>query len=153
MTRLGSGALVGALVAVKACGDVLGEDGRVLAGARDAQTGRFLDSAAWLRRTGRIGGFPRNTVLAAIATDVRLYKIGCARVADVAHHGIAAAISPSHLSVDRDTVFALSTGDRDGSAEAVGTAATAVPTASIRRAVRAARGLHGVLGLAGHAPG
>jgi L-aminopeptidase/D-esterase-like protein len=148
MTRLGAGCSVGAVVAVNACGDVVDERGGILAGARDPDTGRFLDSAAWLRNRGTVGGFPGNTVLAIVATDAGLDKLGCTRTAEMAHHGIAASVSPSHLSVDGDTIFALSTGERKVSVDVVAAAAPLLVSAAIRRAVRAARGLHGIRGIA-----
>ena len=44
-----------------------------------------------------------------VATDARLDKAGCSKLAGVAHDGFARALSPVHTAFDGDTVFALST--------------------------------------------
>ena len=49
------------------------------------------------------------TTLAVVATDARLDKAGCSKLAGVAHDGFARALSPVHTAFDGDTVFALST--------------------------------------------
>ncbi len=53
---------------------------------------------------------PLNTTLGVVATTERLTKAECTKVAQVAQDGLARAAQPSHLMVDGDTVFALSTG-------------------------------------------
>jgi putative pantetheine hydrolase len=45
-----------------------------------------------------------------VATDASLAKAQCARLAAVAHDGMARAIRPAHSMFDGDTVFALATG-------------------------------------------
>src|SRR5690606_6975567 len=51
-----------------------------------------------------------NTTLAVVATDARLDKGECQRVAVAAHDGMARAIDPIHQYVDGDVAFALATG-------------------------------------------
>ncbi|MDR1658030.1 MAG: P1 family peptidase [Deltaproteobacteria bacterium] len=53
-------------------------------------------------------GFPSNTVLVVVATNARLSKLGCRRLAMMASAGLARSIYPAHLLFDGDTVFALS---------------------------------------------
>jgi L-aminopeptidase/D-esterase-like protein len=154
--QLASGARVGVLVVVNAVGDVVGEDGSILAGAHDA--------TGWLagrQRMGRPGGSKsaasggpvagENTTIGVVATDLPLDKAGATRLAQVAHDGLARATRPAHTAFDGDTIFALSTAERAGRiwpvpAEATGLAADLVALA-IRRAVRAAGGRAGVPGL------
>jgi len=50
-----------------------------------------------------------NTTIAIVATDARLTKAECARVATAAHDGIGRATVPAHSPMDGDLVFALST--------------------------------------------
>ena len=50
-----------------------------------------------------------NTTIGVVATDMALSKAECTKLAQVAQDGIARAVNPSHLLVDGDTVFALST--------------------------------------------
>lgn len=53
-----------------------------------------------------------NTTLGVVATDAALPKARCAKVAGVAHDGLARAIRPVHTMYDGDTVFCLATGER-----------------------------------------
>ena len=53
-----------------------------------------------------------NTVIGVVATDATLTKAECARVATMAHDGIARAVYPSHTPFDGDTIFVLATGKR-----------------------------------------
>jgi L-aminopeptidase/D-esterase-like protein len=53
---------------------------------------------------------PLNTTIGVVATSARLTKAQCAKLAGVAHDGLARAIVPAHSMFDGDTIFALSTG-------------------------------------------
>ncbi len=55
------------------------------------------------------GDAPTNTTLCIVATDARLSKAHCARVAIMAQDGLALALRPAHAPMDGDTVFAAST--------------------------------------------
>lgn len=113
--RDGPHAVLAAAV-VNAVGDVLGADGRVIAGARDAD-GRFIDAARRLREEGVTGEFGRvreappgtNTTLAIVATDAPLDRASLATLARMAGSATARRISPVNTPFDGDTVFALST--------------------------------------------
>ncbi|WP_306118367.1 MULTISPECIES: P1 family peptidase [unclassified Roseitalea] len=50
-----------------------------------------------------------NTTIGVIATDARLTKAQCKRLAIAAHDGLARAIWPAHTPFDGDCIFALST--------------------------------------------
>ncbi len=144
-----NGLIAGALAAVNPMGDVIDEDGRVIAGPlRD--DGSFDDTVAILRE-GRMWQPPlpdeHNTVLVVVATNAALTKEQANRLATVCHDGLARAVRPAHTPSDGDTIFALATGDlpiehRDYRAlEAI--ASLAVERA-IRRGVRTAASLGGV---------
>mgnify|MGYP001484267759 CR=1 FL=1 len=143
---------VGALVAVNPFGDVLDpRTGRILAGARTAPDSKeFADTAAVMR-----SGAPRadlgrsNTTLAVVATNARLTKVEANRLAQFAHHGFVRAIRPVHTSVDGDLAIALSCGQTQASLDLLGLLAADAVAEAIARAVRAARTLGGVPGLAG----
>lgn len=155
---------VSALTVVNAFGDVLAEDGSVLAGARLPSGGgevgegpravgglRFLDTSAHLRTLEdhpRFSSRAEHTTLSIVVTDGRLDKTECAQVARMAHDGLARAISPVHTPVDGDAVFVLSVGDRRSSVFQVGATAADTVSASIRRAVRLAEGRPGIPALA-----
>lgn len=87
------------------------------------------------RKARLIGG---NTTIAVVATDARLSKAGCQRMAVTAHDGIARAVVPAHTPHDGDLVFAVSTGRVDGPEAdpfAIGTAAAHCLARAIARAV------------------
>ncbi len=144
------GVTVAALAAVNAVGDVIGADGRVLAGARDAAGRRWADSATALRE-GRIG--PRETAVAAgtattlavIATDAPLNKLQAHQLAALAQHGLPRAVSPL-TPHDGDTVFALATGRAAHAPPlaALGAAAAEVLVRAIHNAVWCAEPLAGL---------
>lgn len=109
--RLPDGSTIGALVITNAVGNVIGRDGRILAGVRD-EAGGFVDASALLLAgppPGRVPPSGTNTTLAVVATDATLDRAQCSRLATQAHDALAMAISPVHTVLDGDTVFALST--------------------------------------------
>ncbi len=143
---LAGGVTVGALVAVNAAGDVVDPaSGAVLAGPR-LPGGGFVRTAEWLREHPPGVGIGANTTLAVVATDAVLSKPEAAKVAQMAHDGLARAIDPVHTMLDGDTVFALATGAAGVTADvsAVGSAAATVLARAVVRAVRAATGLAGL---------
>jgi L-aminopeptidase/D-esterase-like protein len=133
---------VGALVAVNAIGDVLGEDGQVLAGARSE------GGHGWARSTDALlaGAGPVHvmagmaTTIGVVATDAVLTKAQATTLAAHAHHGLPRAVSPITPN-DGDTFFALATGAAARSADltALGAMAAEAVTRAIRNAVRAAQ--------------
>jgi L-aminopeptidase/D-esterase-like protein len=144
-------ATVGALVAVNAFGDVRDPTtGRLLAGARDTPDGRRLvDTARALREGQIVPGFRQtHTTIGIVATDAALDAAAARRVAALGQLGLAAALSPPHLTVDGDALFCLATGSL-GRAEsppidALGLAAADCVADAILRAVRTATGLGGL---------
>jgi putative pantetheine hydrolase len=54
---------------------------------------------------------PLNTTIGVVACDASLTKAQCAKLAGVAHDGLARAVRPAHSMFDGDTIFALATGD------------------------------------------
>lgn len=71
--------------------------------------------AASRDRAEQAPGLPRvlATTIGVIATDARLTKAQCRKVAGVGHDGMARAINPVHTMVDGDTIFTLATGARE----------------------------------------
>jgi L-aminopeptidase/D-esterase-like protein len=145
---LPDGLRVAALAAVNALGDVIDPaSGVVVAGAR-ADDGslrdvrKLLRTGAPLQRT-RVA---ENTTLAVVATNAHLTKADANRVALMADAGIARAVTPAHTSADGDTVFALATGQWNGSADVtlIGALAADVLAEAIVRAVRQATAVAGI---------
>ncbi|HVH09080.1 MAG TPA: P1 family peptidase, partial [Gemmatimonadales bacterium] len=153
----GGDVVVGALVVVNAVGNVLDAAGTVLAGAR-GQDGRFVDALVHFGEGAApfgalppraAGGAGTNTTLAVVATDAALDRPALQGLAHAAGDALARRIVPYGTLFDGDVVFALSTATTRPltplQAEAL--AAVAVP-AAVERAVRLARGLGDIPGLA-----
>jgi L-aminopeptidase/D-esterase-like protein len=142
------GLIVAALVAVNAVGDVVDPaTGQVIAGVRTAD-GRGLADVRKLLRTGALSqgrGAGANTTIGVVATNARLTKAEATKVAQMAHDGLARAITPSHTPADGDTIFSLATGSFAPAANVttVGGLAAEAMADAIVRAVRQATGLPG----------
>jgi L-aminopeptidase/D-esterase-like protein len=148
--RRSDGVVVAALVAVNALGDVVDpQTGRVLAGARTGD-GKAMRNATEALLAGETPGRPlpgQNTTIGVVATNVGLTKAEAAKVAQMAHDGLARAIRPVHTPWDGDTLFALSTGASTVAGEGamlVGVLAAEAVARAVVRAVRAASGLPGL---------
>ena len=145
--RLARGVAVQALAVVNAFGDVLDpKSGAVLAGARRSPRSReFVRTVSEMYRGKIRAGFgATNTTLVVVMTNAALDKVGATKVAQMAHDGLARAISPVHTQFDGDVVFALSLGSKRPDLNAIGTAAAEATAHAITRAVGTARGLGGV---------
>ena len=148
--RVGS-VSVTAIVAVNAVGDVLDEQGRVLAGARTPDgRGRVGVTQAMLDGQGPKRLQPgASTTIGAVITDARLTKAQANKLASLAHHGLSRAVDPI-TTHDGDTLFALATGHQRDGVDAVadlsglGAAAAHAVAVAIRRGVRMATGLPGL---------
>ena len=116
-----AGVAVLAVAVVNAVGDVVGADGRVLAGSTAPTGGAAFPSGVFGEERG-------NTTLVVVATDARLDKVGCHLVAQSAHDGLARSLRPAHTRYDGDLVVALATGTTSASepADASGAADAAV---------------------------
>jgi D-aminopeptidase len=115
---LPDGTTVGALVAVNAVGSAC------LPGSRSFWAAPFEMDAEF----GGLGTAPFDatlppplkthqpgeaTTIAIVATDAKLDKAGCTRLATAAHDGLARAIVPAHTPFDGDLVFGVSHGTRN----------------------------------------
>ena len=134
--------VVGALAVANAIGSIYDpETHERIAGPR-AEDGRFLDEMplleALLQGAGLVPRAGANTTLAVIATNARLRKVDCTKVAQMAHDGLARAIKPVHLTRDGDTIFACATGEIDAPVDVVGILAAEAVAEAIARGVRAA---------------
>ena len=120
--QLPGGVTVAALVGVNAFGDVI-ENGRVLAGAQ--KNGTHINTAKYMREDEVETEFMkgRNTTIGVVATNAKRTKDEAAKLAQVAHDGLAKAIDPIHTMVDGDTMFSLSYGSRTADMNVLITAA------------------------------
>ncbi len=112
------GIAIGALAVVNAVGSVVVGEGPHFWAAPFEQNGEFggrgvKAAMAPADLTLRAKGGPQeNTTIAVIATDAKLSKAQCNRLAVMAQDGLARAIYPVHTPLDGDVVFAAATGDR-----------------------------------------
>jgi L-aminopeptidase/D-esterase-like protein len=129
-------AVVGAIVVCNAGGDIVEDDGTLIAGARtDAPP-------AWSSIRGQ------STVLGCVVTNAVLSKGQALHVARMASAGIARACRPAHTFYDGDVVFCGATGEVECEPTLVGSHAADVVAQAHRPGVRRAKGLAGIPGLA-----
>ncbi len=135
-----------ALAVVNALGDVLDEEGRVIAGLRLPEGG-FGSTEALMRTAlgeNSTSVPPLNTTLGVIVSNAELSKTDVNWVAQRGHHGLARAISPSHTKLDGDLVFAAATGEVAASADLVGSIGASLLAQAVRNAVRNAESIAGI---------
>lgn len=101
--------IVAAFVVTNAVGDVISDDTTGIVKGRQELYDTDLEELK--RLSGLIDFTPYNTTLGVIATNIKLNKTQLMKVAELAHDGMARAISPVHTSLDGDIVFALSSLD------------------------------------------
>jgi len=150
VTDLPQGQRLAALAVVNAFGDVIGEDGQVMAGPR-SDDGGFRSTTAMIRAgefgvTGFRSGQPaQNTTLVCLMTDAAVTKSGCGIVSKMAHAGMSRAVDPVHSAADGDVIFTLASGAAEEIDPMIaGVIAAAVTAEAIRDAVRRATGLAGI---------
>lgn len=133
-----AGARVTALAVVNAFGDVLAEDGSVLAGVRGGRSTVDL-----LRELGAPDVTAREaTTLVCVMTDAAMSKTDAWLLARAASTGIGRAVDPAHTSVDGDATFVLAAGDRTADPLVLAAVVPHVVAAAIRDGVRSATPLH-----------
>jgi len=123
--------IVGALAVVNAVGDVIDDDGTVIAGAR-AEPLPFPPVPG------------TNTTIACIVTNAIMTKEECHRAAEMATAGLARAVRPVHTMFDGDVIFLLATRAVPSFVEIVGRLAADVLADAVRRGVRAASDVAGI---------
>jgi L-aminopeptidase/D-esterase-like protein len=144
--KLPMGITVGAIVAVNAVGDVFDPGtNKIIAGARTPDGKALMGTMQAILRGENLppllGG--TNTTIGVVATDARLTKVECQKVAQMAHDGLARTINPAHTMSDGDTIFALATGEVEKAAHVtlIGALAAEAMAQAIVRAVKAAQGI------------
>lgn len=145
-----AGVTVAALVVVNATGDVVDpSDGVPIAGARKSATSLHLARThdALLRGEPPPRLAPGGaTTIGVVATDARLDKAQCTKLASMAHDGLARTLLPSHSPFDGDALFALATGSSGVAASPalLGALAAEVTARAVLSAVRHAQGSPGL---------
>jgi L-aminopeptidase/D-esterase-like protein len=150
------GVTVGALAAVNALGDVVEDDGTVIAGPREDVAGagapgggdeepKLFEGPPLVDPPGGRPADPgMNTTLVVVATDAALTKERAHLLSLAGHEGLIRAVQPAHTIWDGDTVFAVATGRVEAAQALVERLASDAVAEAIRRAVRLAEPLGGV---------
>ena len=144
--KLPNGFIVGAIVAVNAVGDIF-ENGKLIAGARTADGKKLMGTMNAILRGDNpppiLGG--TNTTIGVVATNAKLDKAQCQKIAQMAHDGFARTINPAHTMFDGDTIFSLATGKIEQTANVtlLGALAAEAMAQAVIRAVKAAKSIPG----------
>ncbi len=140
-TPLGGDGIVAAVAAVNAFGEILAEDGSILAGVRSA--GAFRRTAEILAERPGAARAGESTTLVCVLTDAALDKTGAWLVARAASAGVARAVDPAGTALDGDAAFCVATGRCVADPVLVGVLAADVVAAAIRDGARSATGIGG----------
>ncbi|MGD8373549.1 MAG: P1 family peptidase [Candidatus Woesebacteria bacterium] len=104
---LGGGAIVTAMSVVNAMGNIIDDDGQIIAG------NRHDDDSTKFRTFEGFSNFlteKSNTTISIVGTNIKLNsQEDLRRIAEIASHGQVRAINPVNTSLDGDTVFVFST--------------------------------------------
>jgi L-aminopeptidase/D-esterase-like protein len=144
LVRGSEGVLMGALVVANPFGDILDEEGRIIAGARDDHG--FLNSQEAIAK-GEVRerfGAPGNTTLCVLVTDASMDKVMAMQVARMAGQGLSKHIAPFNTPFDGDMVFCLSVGDKQAHPLHLGGIAARAAQDALLNAARHAHGMGGI---------
>jgi L-aminopeptidase/D-esterase-like protein len=137
------GGRLAALAAVNAVGEIVDDDGSILAGIWSEE--RYLPTAEAVRRveTGLRRPWSEATTLVCVITDVAMTKLEAWMCARAANAGVARVVRPVWTPYDGDTVFCASTGRVQGDVLALSLLIADVVAEAIRDGVRQATGAPG----------
>lgn len=156
---LPGGAVVAALMAVNAFGDVVDPArGELVAGARDPESGQLVDSVSVA--AARFDSFAfrppagENTTIGVIATNLSLNKAEATKLAQMAQSGVSRTTRPAHTLYDGDCLFSLATGSLDCPFELslLGAIAADIVVAAVLNGVYNASPAHGLPSASGLTP-
>lgn len=143
--------VIGAIVAVNCLGDVIDPStGKIIAGMLREDKTDFAGTINVYKDIAQKGLNLKmsNTTIGAIATNAKLNKAQAQKVSMMAHDGYARVINPIHTLHDGDTIFTLSTGSVKADISILGALAAEVMATAVLEAVKAAKSMYGLKGLA-----
>jgi L-aminopeptidase/D-esterase-like protein len=123
-------AQVVAFAVVNAVGDVVGDDGTIVAGSTAPPAVPAFPTQEPFEEHGA------NTTLVVVVTDAICDKLECNLVAQSAHDGVSRAVRPAHTRFDGDLAIALATGTVDAHLDRLRAVAAGVVAEAIRVAPR-----------------
>ena len=140
---------VAAITALNAFGDIYDyEESKLIAAPYDKKEKKFLNTMEiYEKKTADYNAFNKstNTTISIVATNAKLNKPGCNKVAQMAHDGYARSIVPVHTMFDGDTIFALATGQVDADISFVGALGAKVISRAIANAIYSSKSIGGLI--------
>lgn len=76
-------------------------------------------------------GITFNTTISCLITNAKLTKVQCNKLTSILHDGYARAIKPVHSTMDGDTIFVMTTGEKDVNFDAFAALATDIVQYSV----------------------
>ena len=145
--RLGD-LMIGAVAVVNALGEIRDPDNGVqIAGVRNGENSGFLSTLDLMAESAEGNGEPgrpaENTTISVLMTNGRFEKAALCKLAGIAHDGYARAIRPVHLSMDGDSIYAVSLGIVPADMDLVGALGAEVMSRAIVRGVTSAEQAYG----------
>ena len=119
-----------AFAVVNAIGDVIADDGSIVAGSTAPVGAPAFPVDTPFEEEGA------NTTLVVVATDAVCDKLACHLLAQSAHDGMARALRPAHTRFDGDLAIALATGAVEAHLDRLRAVAAEVVAEAIRMAPR-----------------
>ena len=140
---------LGALCVVNAFGDVLDEEGLIIAGARTGPGSReLMVTSSWFLegnlKTAWQAAMHDNTTLALVTTNAKLNKQEATKVAQLAAHGLVRRIDPVHTTYDGDLVIVMASNQVEADVNGLGVMAARCVSAAVLDGVRSATPLAGL---------
>lgn len=138
---------VSAVLVVNAVGDIVDENGKIIAGAYNKSQFLGLQNPTerWISQGVETDS---NTVLCAILTNAQMSKAQAFYQAQRAHLAMTKHIEPSHTSFDGDIAFTISSNEVEASLDIVSNLIFSAVGQAIMQAVNSAEPIAGVLSAA-----
>lgn len=127
--------IVSAVAVVNSVGDIIDEDGKIIAGAK-ANDKFIAEDKKFRFALQRKIQFGTNTTLVCVMTNAILSKLETYKISKRADDGISRAIRPTHTSYDGDIIFTLATCKVKTEFEILAELSSYVVAEAIRDAVR-----------------
>ena len=139
-----NGVKVSAITVVNAVGDVIGFDGKILAGAISPDGLFYASEDSLIRWRDTNLGMSANTVLSTVMMNAGIDKQQAYFLAERAHYGIARRVDPSHTSFDGDVVFVVSKPEVSVSIDLLSSMVVKAVEESIINSVKASKSIFGI---------
>jgi len=138
---------VKAISVVNAVGDIIDENGKIVAGARTKENEFIAADSRKIRFQPPEVGFSENTVLSVILTNAKIDKLQSYIISKKTFNGMARAIVPANTNYDGDIIFTFSNHQSELSFDILIEMATEVVRLSIINAVKYSSSLGGFPGI------